>query len=92
LLLGGGRFTFHLCLLSGEIRHIVSFMANRPGNILFLRCAPCRPPILTCDNSRYVLMREGKHFRQQIVLVKVLEVVDLIEVLQVLVRHVLNLV
>ena len=37
-------------------------------------------------------MREGKHLRQQVVLVEVFQVVDLIERALVLLRHVLDLV
>ena len=44
------------------------------------------------SDAGHILMWEGKHLRQQVVLVEVFQVVDLIERALVLLRHVLDLV
>ena len=47
--------------------------------------------VLTSNYPCYVLLRESKHLRQDVILVKVLEVIDLVQTLLVVVRYILNL-
>ena len=59
---------------------------------IFFLVDPALTTVLASDDTRDVLVREGEHLWQQIVLVEVFQVVNLVQALDVLIVHVLYLV
>ena len=47
-------------------------------------------PLMTVFDASYVLLRESQHFWQQVVVIKVLQVVDGVQNLLIIRRNVLN--